>query len=244
MSGYFTTTTRSFHKSLFLLGGMVCALKKLTIKTLTKESGVRGLATLVLTVFGFTSWAIPAGATPVLSPIGGGDTLNGTGTFTYGWEFNVLSEITIDNLGVYDNQQDGLAESHEVGIWNSAGTLLVSTTVGAGTGSTLDGIFRMQDVVDTVLSIGTGYVIGATNWDVDMLSASAASLVSAPSISFVESRFLYTGGNLLRPTSTIGRLGYFGPSFSLAESYVPTPSTLALFGLGLAGLGFARKKKA
>ncbi len=41
---------------------------------------------------------------------------------TIGWEFNVNEEITVTALQWYDDLGDGLTISHEVGIWNSAGT--------------------------------------------------------------------------------------------------------------------------
>ena len=50
-------------------------------------------------------------------------------------------------------------------------------------------------------------------------------------------------GNILDEDGFIGN-GVIIGQWEIIDSRVPLPSTLALFGLGLAGLGFARRKKA
>ncbi|MBA6412064.1 PEP-CTERM sorting domain-containing protein [Parahaliea sp. F7430] len=189
--------------------------------------------------------AAPLSAAVIVTPNGGTDTANPSGTYVYGWEFNVNSQITVDHLAIYDSGLDGLAESHDIGIWNPAGALLLSATIASGTGTVLDGLFRLVDVSNTVLAVGSGYVIAATNFDVDLMRVNASYLTIGPEISFVESRFLDTGGSLDRPTNSIGSLKYFGPSFTVIDSStaVPIPATLALFGLGLAILGWSRRNK-
>jgi hypothetical protein len=55
-------------------------------------------------------------------------------------------------LGVFDADRNGLAESHQVGIWVEASrALIVSTNVPSGVGAPLDGDFRFVDIVPRVL---------------------------------------------------------------------------------------------
>ena len=62
-------------------------------------------------------------------------------TLTIGWQFNVVSTTTVTGVGWFDQGLDGLQQQHEVGIWDSAGTLLASASVQPGTTDPLDGFF-------------------------------------------------------------------------------------------------------
>src|SRR5437660_1734543 len=81
-----------------------------------------------------------------------------------GWQFSVNAPITIDALGLFDVNPAGLAENHQVGIWDNSGTLLAQTTV--TNGSTLvasasnAGDWLFADIAPIVLLPGT-YVTGA-----------------------------------------------------------------------------------
>jgi hypothetical protein len=48
--------------------------------------------------------------------------------FTLGYSFSTTTPFHIDALGVYD---DGLGSVRRVGLWDSAGNLLTSTTIQA-----------------------------------------------------------------------------------------------------------------
>lgn len=65
----------------------------------------------------------------------------GGGQYTLGFEFTVSSNRTITSLGVYDSGANGLSSNAQIGIWDTSGNLLTSTTILAGTGQ-LDGLFR------------------------------------------------------------------------------------------------------
>src|SRR4051812_33929566 len=80
-----------------------------------------------------------------------------------GWQFSVDAPITIDGLGLFDVNPAGLAESHQVGIWDNSGTLLASTTVTSGstfiTSASNAGDWLFADIAPIVLVPGT-YVTG------------------------------------------------------------------------------------
>ena len=198
-----------------------------------------GLLALLL-VSGFAS------AATVLDVTGGQWSTNNDGMFTYGWEFDVVgSPVMLTHLGMFDEKLNGLAESHEIGVWDPSGTLLTSATIPSGTSAVLDGSSRMVDVTDISLPLADGYIIGLTNMDVDRFLLSVNSITETdPRIQYIEGRWADTGGSLERPTGgSVGSDRYFGPNFSLAP--IPVPASLILFGSGLLGLlGIARRKTA
>jgi len=55
--------------------------------------------------------------------------------------------ISVTSLGWWDYDADGLAASHQVGIWNTAGTLLLSATVASGTADPLIDRFRFNSTL-------------------------------------------------------------------------------------------------
>ena len=99
---------------------------------------VRKLAWLFSIFFGLTI-AGQAGATPLIDFTNDGSSFiwygNDAGCSagcTLGYSFTVANSVTIDGLGVYDHQSDGLDNTHEVALWTSGGSLLVQTSVGPG----------------------------------------------------------------------------------------------------------------
>lgn len=87
-----------------------------------------------------------------------------SGSFTFGWSFSLSAPILLTNLGVWDGftssgNGDGLAESHILTVWDSAGTQLVQTTISAGGSGTIIDDFRYVSVAPTLLLAGN-YVIG------------------------------------------------------------------------------------
>jgi hypothetical protein len=92
---------------------------------------------------------------------------NGTVWSTQGWEFTPQVNLLVTRLGVHDLDDaapgldgDGLVQSHEVAIWTSGGTPVVSAIVPAGTTAPLSDGTRFVDVAPTPLAAGQVYVIG------------------------------------------------------------------------------------
>jgi PEP-CTERM motif len=184
-------------------------------------------------------------ATPALaSPIAAASTTSTTGaivfTFsaTVGWEFTLSDYIRVTSLGVFDSSQDGLVDSHDVGIWSSGGgPALVTGTVPSGTSGTLLDQFRYTSV-SALLSPGS-YVIGAFfPASGDAALGSAAGFSTAPDVAYDYVHYgLYAGGGSLTMPNNVGGAqapSIFGPNFQF--EVVPEPGALTLVGLGLAGL--------
>jgi hypothetical protein len=164
----------------------------------------------------------------------------------YGWEFSVGSSIQVVRLGVGDQNSDGLAIAHDVGIFRvSDGQLLASATVPAGTSGILDNGFRYVDLGTSLLLTPGEYAIAMTmpqgNADLQLILAN--SVTTASPVTWVTSRF--DAGSVLALPTLQGAFndGMFGPNFQFqAAAAVPEPATLAVFGAVAAGAFGVRRR--
>lgn len=167
-------------------------------------------------------------------------------TLTIGWQFNVLSPTLVDGLGWFDQGLDGLQQQHEVGIWNSAGTLLASAIIQAGTTDPLDGVFRTVAITPLVLSPGA-YTVGGLYFARGDQADYGVVPTTKPNVSFVGGVYSGIDATFERPTvSTLVANCCWGPSFSDSVA-TPEPvgaSVLLAFGILAAALRARRQHRA
>lgn len=161
---------------------------------------------------------------------------------TIGWEFSVFSTIQVTALGYYDVDNDGLADSHSVGIWTADGALVGSGVVASGTVDDLLDGFRYTPVSFT-LTPGT-YIIGADKLTgADSHVFGVTSFATASEIGYVRGRYTFDTGALNLPTESCNcqEPGYFGPNFQFEAASVPEPATGLLLPLCVGAL-YARRR--
>lgn len=166
---------------------------------------------------------------------------------TVGFSFTPTIDILVSHLGFFDIGNDGLTSSHQVGIWSSAGDLLLSDVVASGTSATLLDGFRYVDSADLFLAANTSYVIGAAINQ----GSNEDSYIFGPSS--VQTSSLIDFGNGLRGPANVAfafpsvnpNSGRFGPNFQFSAA-VPEPATWAfmIFGFGAIGGAMRRQRKA
>src|SRR5688572_21488169 len=93
-------------------------------------------AVLHAAILVLSSTICPGESAFLIDHTGPSATHGGTVEGTKGWWFSLDSDISISHLGIFDGGGDGLAASHQVGLWlgtdpfvgNPSGTLLASAT--------------------------------------------------------------------------------------------------------------------
>lgn len=156
-----------------------------------------------------------------------------------GFEFSLSTPETINALGY---TTVGFASDQQVGIWDSAGTLLTSATV--STGDSVVGHFAWTAIAALILGPGT-YTIGGT-YDGGPLPSFASGVTSIHGYAWIEDEQA-NGAVLSDPTFSAGGYGANGipqVDFSVSAGAVPEPATWITLILGLAISGaVARRRK-
>lgn len=186
----------------------------------------------------FNMTAVQA-ATPLLDAPGtaGQNTIS----YTLGYELTTGSSgLSVSSLGLWDQNGDGLAGAHNIGLYNASGGLLGQVTVTAGTGSTLVGGFRYADLLAPLTLLpNTTYVLAAAynSEDVysyyDSFSPVGSHVSGGVTIGFGR----YEAGSTLQFPTTTTSARYTGPNFLYTA--VPEPTAL----LPLAGLAMLLRRR-
>ena len=200
----------------------------------------RNIASFISGVLAALVITSSASAAPLYTFTNAPDAMDGN--YTFEQKFTVGgADIVINSLGFYDYLQNGLSSSHLVGVFDSRGRLVISTTISAGTGNQLNYGFRWQGIANTVLSGGSTYsLISQGNGDPHNM---VPGLVLNPKVTSMEGG--YVGGTIFDPTlitTSRDNIIWTG-NFNILDTQVPEPASLALLGLGLISLALSSKKR-
>lgn len=155
---------------------------------------------------------------------GAGVEFSNSSSWILGYSFAVSAPITVTALGIYDSGSDGLAQSHDIGLWSASQALLAQASIAAGGGTLVDG-FRYTTVSPVVLQPGN-YVVGATMGS--ELYWYDGPISTAPEITFIQDQYVSSGGLAFPSNGGTVSAGYFGANFRYA---VPEPSTWVMSGV-------------
>ena len=174
--------------------------------------------------------------------VSGNSDLVNAAQYTTGWAFTTTQTFNVVALDYYDNAQNGLLNTHDVGIYTSTGTLLVSATVPSGTVGTLSGLYRSVAIPTFVLSPGSYVIGGYSNASSDPIQFLATSATPISGITIGNRNDYAFASGLTFPLAQAAGLQFFNPNFEVAAAAgVPEPATA---GLALAAFAaFALRKR-
>ena len=160
---------------------------------------------------------------------------------TAGWTFQVTNAVTVTELGCLANffVNNPTANQVQVGLWASDHSLLASSSI-SPTNAQVE-LSLYDSIAPVLLTPGQPYYIGVYYpgglVGLDVVAPTIGGLVFA-STHIVSLATAYSPGGFTWPAMEAGTIGaaYLGPNFR----YVPEPSSIVLFGLGVLWLAVRR----
>ena len=162
---------------------------------------------------------------------------------TLGYVFSVKNSFEVTSLGWFDDCLNGFQDPHTVSLYDtSSGTLLTSLTLAAGTADPLQGSFRYHNITPVILNPGDTYLLAGTTGSDDPYTENddVCGFAISPNFIVPENAGLFvdnTPGFNYPDQHYSDYMVYAGPNLEgVPVGDVPEPSSLALLGIGAAGL--------
>jgi hypothetical protein len=175
---------------------------------------------------------------------------------TYGYSFIVRAPTTVDGLGFFDFDSDGISTggAHRVTLWDSTMAILDTAIVNNGTSTTgadasASGLGRYiyAGIAERILApghytLGASFNGGSTDPLIDDTFPLLAGLVVNGAAVFNQGAFgLSAGNNAVFPNIPTGDRFFFGPTLRVKTAAIPEPLTPALLLAGILGIGLRRR---
>lgn len=172
------------------------------------------------------------------------------GNYVAGSEFTTGSALTIRSLGWLDAEGDGLLFTHRVGLWSATTQMLLASVDVTPTSSTVASAngaaqWFMENIGPIAIGPGTYRVAGLVGPDQhNSLEDDTIGNGVTVSSRYVRTDFPNGGFNYPNLDFSSDAVRATASTDFVNANGIPEPGTITLFGLGLAGLGLARRRKA
>ena len=173
-----------------------------------------------------------------------GSPMNNGNGYSLGYSFTANTNLNVTALGYFDD--GGLRETHAVGLYDSNGQLLASTTVdGKGT---QQGYFSFDSISPVTLTAGKTYEVMGNSGLIDGYSFDTLGFTVDPRITFLNDE--YAQGNTLQFGNGSENIlaadggAFFGGNFlSTSATVTPEPSSMLLLTTGATALAGAARRR-
>jgi hypothetical protein len=192
---------------------------------------------------------LQAASTPLIVSPGTGDASFEHQGVTAGNRFVVGAQpLSVTSLGLFDWGTPGFAQSHSVGLWSDAGTLLARADFSPGLSGTAENGFFYQPLTTPVtLQPGMNYIMAASylNADVDRFLANDvfSAETYAPQVTFLNGRYSVPDAGFVFPNLDVYNASYVGANLQFVAVPEPGVTALLMLGAGAWGLGKLRRKQ-